>query len=228
MRLRRWRVPQAVRLNQPNTFQTAVVINQSDATKHALDVNTDNGMGLGLLSRFVVENSGGARAIDIDFRNVVVRIGSTDPAQDGGSSALYFESPAGTAAYSALVVFLPGSTTPTFLISSQGDLIIQPVTSIALEIRTAGDANDHLRISNLGTISWGAGGASALDTTLSRTAPSVLSLGADDVLVTGLNVTASRPSASTVGQGAQFYDTTLHKPIWSDGTNWRDASGTVV
>lgn len=40
--------------------------------------------------------------------------------------------------------------------------------------------------------------------------------------------TASRPAASTAGAGAMVYDTTLSKPIWSDGTNWRDAAGTVV
>lgn len=45
---------------------------------------------------------------------------------------------------------------------------------------------------------------------------------------TGLNTTANRPTAISAGQGAQFFDTTLNKPIWSDGANWRDAAGTVV
>ena len=40
--------------------------------------------------------------------------------------------------------------------------------------------------------------------------------------------TAGRPSASSSGAGAEIYDTTLNKPVWSDGTNWRDASGTIV
>lgn len=44
----------------------------------------------------------------------------------------------------------------------------------------------------------------------------------------GRNVTGSRPAAGTVGSGAMFYDTTLSKPIWSDGTVWRDAAGTAV
>jgi len=38
----------------------------------------------------------------------------------------------------------------------------------------------------------------------------------------------ARPSASDVGAGTQVYDTTLSKPIWSDGTAWRDAAGTTV
>jgi hypothetical protein len=40
--------------------------------------------------------------------------------------------------------------------------------------------------------------------------------------------TAGRPSASSAGVGSSFYDETLHKPIWSDGTAWRDATGSTV
>jgi hypothetical protein len=40
--------------------------------------------------------------------------------------------------------------------------------------------------------------------------------------------TGGRPSASSAGATAMIYDTTLNKPVWSDGTNWRDAAGTVV
>jgi hypothetical protein len=68
-------------------------------------------------------------------------------------------------------------------------------------------------------------GASAPDVSLTRTAAKVLALGATNVFKTGQSATASRPNAASVGVGAQFYDTTLHKPIWSDGVTWRDASG---
>jgi hypothetical protein len=44
----------------------------------------------------------------------------------------------------------------------------------------------------------------------------------------GKGLTTERPDAVKSGVGFQFYDTTLNKPIWSDGTDWRDASGTVV
>jgi hypothetical protein len=47
-------------------------------------------------------------------------------------------------------------------------------------------------------------------------------------LRTGRGATGSRPSAVTVGVGASWYDTTLAKPIFSDGTVWRDAAGTAV
>jgi hypothetical protein len=53
-------------------------------------------------------------------------------------------------------------------------------------------------------------------------------LGANNAFATGQNITDNRPAAATVGVGAQFYDTSLQKPIWSDGTNWRDAAGTIV
>lgn len=47
-------------------------------------------------------------------------------------------------------------------------------------------------------------------------------------VVTGSAATASRPNAVTAGVGAMFYDSTLKKPIWSDGTTWRDSAGTAV
>lgn len=51
---------------------------------------------------------------------------------------------------------------------------------------------------------------------------------AGTALVTGAAGTTSRPSAVTAKAGAMFYDTTLAKPIWSDGTVWRDAFGSAV
>lgn len=43
-------------------------------------------------------------------------------------------------------------------------------------------------------------------------------------LSTGRVATASLPSASTVGAGAQAYDTTLGRPVWSNGSAWVDPS----
>jgi pectate lyase-like protein/parallel beta helix pectate lyase-like protein len=43
-----------------------------------------------------------------------------------------------------------------------------------------------------------------------------------------VSTTAARPSAATAGAGAMYYDTTLSKPGWSDGTAWRDAAGTAI
>lgn len=44
----------------------------------------------------------------------------------------------------------------------------------------------------------------------------------------GKYTTAGRPSAVALGAGSRYYDTTLGKPAWSDGTNWKDAAGTTV
>lgn len=40
--------------------------------------------------------------------------------------------------------------------------------------------------------------------------------------------TSGRPSAVVSGAGAQYFDTTLGIPAWSDGAVWRDSTGTAV
>lgn len=50
----------------------------------------------------------------------------------------------------------------------------------------------------------------------------------DHVLGLKTSTTAGRPSAVSAGAGAEMYDTTLSKPIYSDGTVWRDADGLAV
>lgn len=79
---------------------------------------------------------------------------------------------------------------------------------------------------------WVIGGlafiGSDLTTSLSRVATGVIGTNGQTVLRTGRGTTAQRPAAATVGAGAAFYDTTLSKPIWSDGTVWKDAVGTAV
>ncbi len=59
---------------------------------------------------------------------------------------------------------------------------------------------------------------------------SALSVGtaAGEALRTGVATTGSRPAATAVPVGAQFYDSTLGVPIWSNGTVWKDAAGTTV
>lgn len=36
----------------------------------------------------------------------------------------------------------------------------------------------------------------------------------------------TRPNASIIGQ--QYFDTTINKPIFADGNNWRDATSSIV
>jgi hypothetical protein len=70
------------------------------------------------------------------------------------------------------------------------------------------------------------GGATPLD--LDGGALNAGAITASSVITSGKSITGSRPSASTAGAGAQWFDTTLNKPIWSDGSVWRDAVGNAV
>jgi hypothetical protein len=62
------------------------------------------------------------------------------------------------------------------------------------------------------------------DTSIERESGGVLKVGA--ALKTAQGTT--RPSATSVGMGGQFFDTALGKPIWSNGAVWRDAAGVAV
>ena len=49
-------------------------------------------------------------------------------------------------------------------------------------------------------------------------------------LAQGINQASKGPSTARPAPALDlyFYDTTLNKPIWGDGTNWRDYTGTIV
>lgn len=93
--------------------------------------------------------------------------------------------------------------------------------------RVDGEASDRLQLVADGRLFWG-DGTSGVDTELGRIAAGVLGTAANDCFRTGRGATVNRPSASAVTMGAQWFDWDLKKPIWSDGTNWIDATGTVV
>jgi hypothetical protein len=59
-------------------------------------------------------------------------------------------------------------------------------------------------------------------------APTAALLQVAGVLGMGASATGSRPNAIYFSPGGMWYDTTLHKPIWTDGSVWRDAAGTAV
>jgi hypothetical protein len=40
--------------------------------------------------------------------------------------------------------------------------------------------------------------------------------------------TANRPDAGSIPAGSNIFDTTLNRPLWSDGTQWRDAAGSLA
>lgn len=94
-------------------------------------------------------------------------------------------------------------------------------------VSVAGDANARFVFDSNGKHEWG-NGTAVRDVTLERKSANVLGTGSGNAFRTGLSATGSRPSASSVGQGSQFYDTTLNKPIWSTGSAWVDATGATV
>jgi len=93
--------------------------------------------------------------------------------------------------------------------------------------RSPTDTVDKVLVRCDGSIGFSSGTAAA-DATLARLGVGVLGVGAGHVLRTGRNATGSRPSAAVAQVGSMFFDTTLAKPIWSDGTVWRDGAGTAV
>lgn len=96
-----------------------------------------------------------------------------------------------------------------------------------LAFKQSGDTTNRLSIApSSGTMSWGPGGSTAADTTLSRSAAGVLAV--NGALKVASYATGSRPSAATAGAGAMVYDSTLGIPIWSNGSVWKDAAGTTV
>lgn len=111
--------------------------------------------------------------------------------------------------------FVPGILTPLSMAEPGTTTYICPHQAVpnkfyALEART--------------TLRFGADG----DAELRWIGPHVVGMPSTDCFKTGRGTTGSRPSASDVGRGAQWYDNTLKLPIWSDGTNWTDAAGNVV
>lgn len=47
-----------------------------------------------------------------------------------------------------------------------------------------------------------------------------------DAVAPKSGLTAERPTVNQIGY--QYFDTTLGKPIWWNGTVWKDAAGTTV
>ena len=92
-----------------------------------------------------------------------------------------------------------------------------------------GEAFSRLYIDGSGALTLGSG-AIARDMPIQRTAAKVSNLGADNLLHTGAAAfpTTARPAATAAGQGARYRDTTLLKPVGSDGGTWRDAAGNAV
>jgi len=95
-------------------------------------------------------------------------------------------------------------------------------------IKVAGDVGVRRMDYGSGMLAFGDGTNFSPDTLLYRRGFNTLGVGDDDCFRTGAGATASRPAATSVPFGSQFYDSQLQKPIWSNGAAWKDAAGTTV
>ncbi len=164
----------------------------SGADGHAFQVWCEQ--ALGRLLRFSIENnySLSDALCDVNFRNSVVEIGSDDAAVSIAGTQFRLFKPTGDTS-NALTYYRPGSRTlVAFGVNSAGTVVIGVggQASVAAQIETAGAANPRWDISEFGAQRWGAGGASALDTTLARAAAGVLE-------VTGKIRQTGTPTANT-------------------------------
>lgn len=66
------------------------------------------------------------------------------------------------------------------------------------------------------------------DTTLDSLLVNNNAKGWYEVAVRQSGTTAERPTVLAEQKGRSYFDTTLNKPVWWDGTGWRDATGTTV
>lgn len=55
-----------------------------------------------------------------------------------------------------------------------------------------------------------------------------LSADVADLKTPSASTTAARPTPASAGVGGSLFDTTLNKPVWSDGVNWRDSAGVIA
>lgn len=102
-------------------------------------------------------------------------------------------------------------------------------TSIAFQAIIQGDTAGRYVVLADGTVAWGPGNASR-DTNLYRSAAGVLrtdgTLLGNTAVATGGGATGARPASPV--QFSMWYDTTLGKPIWWNGSAWKDATGATV
>lgn len=182
--------PQSLGRIDAGTCRTANVT-VTDATARACSNDTSvhtfavwNDSGGGMKQVFIIENNGdgglNGTATDVDFRNAVVNMGTTN-ATLGGATTMLFVSPTGQNFYSPLVIFPPGQTTAgnaAWRVGSTGAMVslVNGLSSAAWTICANSDqscTNILFRVTETGTMVWGSGSGS-VDTQLGRISADVL------------------------------------------------------
>jgi hypothetical protein len=158
----------------------------------------------------------------------------------------------------ASVGALPASTTPAQLgaLPAEAPAVLKntAANSIPFRVRSPTDASDVLTVTTAGTLTSSGGLTATAAVTSTQNDPNavqatgaaggirfggvssqtfiqrltVRALSTDSTWRVYTSNTAGRLAAATATAGGMAYDTSLQKPIWSDGTNWRDAAGTIV
>lgn len=98
-------------------------------------------------------------------------------------------------------------------------LSTRPASELAHQVLQDGDSIARYNLYGNGTI-WYSPGNAGIDTNWYRKASGCV--GTDQTIGTGTFATGALPAAATVGAGAMAYDTTLQKPVWSNGSLWKD------
>jgi hypothetical protein len=104
----------------------------------------------------------------------------------------------------------------------------QVATGAALGVYVDGERGLRLQLGSDGSLGLGDGTAYVPKAELRAAGAGVLSMPEGQVVQTGRGPSTARPPAAAVGPGALFYDTTLRRPVWSNGTAWTDALGSPV
>lgn len=104
----------------------------------------------------------------------------------------------------------------------------QVATGAALGVYVDGERGLRLQLGSDGSLGLGDGSGYVPKAELRAGGAGVLSMPEGQVVQTGRGPSTARPPAAAVGPGALFYDTTLRRPIWSNGTAWTDALGAPV
>ena len=123
--------------------------------------------GTTLYQRITLE-SNPTEPVDLNFRNVVVNMGSNDPAVSQNVSMLFVSH---TQSFSPIQIFQQDSLiTQVWFVGNSGTMTsrVGGVASTAWQVEVAGHANPRMRVDEFGAHTWGAGGGSAVDVTLER------------------------------------------------------------
>jgi hypothetical protein len=105
------------------------------------------------------------------------------------------------------------------------ETLVRGVGATAYATRTVGDKVPRFDIRGDGTLEWRGGNAEP-DVKLYRTATGVLRVDAPLRVLVVEPPTTPRPAPASVRRGTMIYDAALGRPLWFDGTSWRDATGT--